>query len=205
MAKQRRRHILVLAQTPSEAHTYARRANLPNFTYRAVSSAGQIRNVQVVDVHVLPNFEKRRDRHAIRAALRHGRDIRWYDVEMPPPAPRPDGLFPPGEQLDLLNLVDEQAADLAARDRAGELTDADVAELNAVSSALEADDQEDQGGEEAGAPEPSEDPAPAAPRRRRSRCRVCGTLHLADEPCPTAPEPPVDEPKPSVAPAGVWG
>jgi hypothetical protein len=104
----RSRYILVFAESIHEANQYAKRAKLPRGSYRAVGHAGSIRGIQSADVHVLPGFEKRRDRHAIRAAVRHGRDIRYLNVEMPdalevPPVDQGDGM---GEQLTIDDAPD---------------------------------------------------------------------------------------------------
>jgi hypothetical protein len=96
MAKHR--YVIVLAGSTSEGHTYARRAGVARFTYRVPSNAASIRKLQAADVHVLPSFAGRRDRHSILAELRYGRDITMIDVEMPEPAvvDQGDGF---GEQL----------------------------------------------------------------------------------------------------------
>lgn len=128
----RHRHVLVFAETISEANTYAKRAGLPRGAYRAVGHAGSIRGIQVADIHELPGFENRRDKHAIRAAVRHGRDIRHFHVEMPPKPDAPvvdqgDGM---GQQLTIGDILADQAAHAEFVSRRREL-------LEPVSNALE--------------------------------------------------------------------
>lgn len=105
------RYVLVFAENIAEANTYAKRAGLPRGRYRAVGHAASIRRIQVADVHELPSFERRRDKHAIRAEIRHGRDIRYFKVEMPPKPEEPavdqgDGM---GQQLTIEQILAEQA------------------------------------------------------------------------------------------------
>lgn len=181
----KQRYVIVLAANPQESHRYARRAGIPARNYRAPASAASVRGIQSADVHRLPSFATRRDRHAIMAELRYARDITYIDVEMPQPAPKPNeqlvvlDIAPDGSLIEAAGLLEELPVALQAETIAAirEVV-VDVPLLEMVPEPEEAQD-----GEEAGAPEPSEDPAPVAPRRRRARCKDCGTLHFADESC----------------------
>src|SRR5690606_21749310 len=74
------RQTLILAKSTTEANRYARLFGLQPFTYRAVSRAGSIRNLRSAEVHVLPSFLRRVDRHAIVMALRQAKvDIFYVD------------------------------------------------------------------------------------------------------------------------------
>ena len=67
MAKQ----ILILCKSPREANQYAKLVGLQRFTYRYVARAGTIHGgLRNADVHVLPSFLDRIDRHRILSALR---------------------------------------------------------------------------------------------------------------------------------------
>ena len=118
------RFVVVLAATSSEGNTYAKRAGLPRFSYRPIAKANQVRNTQVADVHILPSFHKRPDRHAILAELRWGRDIRLIDVEMPPAPPR-EGDDRYGEQLTIDDVLLDQASFAATKE--AEFHEADMA------------------------------------------------------------------------------
>lgn len=176
------RYILILGRNPQEASMYARRAGLPNFTYRAVSSAKSIRKIQVADVHVLPGFHDRPDKHSILRELRWGRDIVFVDVEMPAPADivedQGDGM---GPQLSL----DDEFKALAA-------------EVYQATGNLEAKAMAEHGLEDEIVPEPTfvvvavpdDTPVPEhheamvatvlpeapKPKVRRKRCNLCGIM-----------------------------
>lgn len=67
MAKQ----ILILCKSPREANQYAKLVGLQRFTYRYVARAGTIHGgLRQAEVHVLPSFLARIDRHRILSALR---------------------------------------------------------------------------------------------------------------------------------------
>lgn len=165
---------LILAKSTTEANRYAKVAGLDRFTYRAVRSAGSIRGVRHAEVHLLTSFLKRLDRHAILGALRWARTLEVYYVD-----------FRDGEIRDGTNDPSTYADDgfdlLESHDVFGlELTDHDL-EVAYRYNAIR--DLEGTSGEETGETEPSEDPAPVAPRRRRSRCAKCSQLHFKDEAC----------------------
>lgn len=90
-------YVIVLTDKPNEANTYAKRAGLRRGQYRYPTSASSIRGIRVAEIHELPSFSQRRDRHAIDAELRYARGERKL-VQMPEAAPvdQGDGF---GEQL----------------------------------------------------------------------------------------------------------
>lgn len=181
------RYVIVLAANPSEGATYARRTGLPARTYRVPAAAKSIKGLQAADVHVLPTFATRPDRHAILAELRHGRDIVMVDVQMPAPAePAPvdqgDGM---GEQLtidDFLGRVrDTGKAEPCEFDDVQIDIPATVALIRPenpdLADAIEAaNPQEDASGSTPGTTESGEDAASTQARRRRTRCAECGEL-----------------------------
>lgn len=101
---------LILAGSPREGGHYAKRAQLPRWTYRVVYSAGQVRGLPYsgLDIHVLPSFAEKPNRGTILAALRYKRGAEFYYVD---PAD-----MPTLEELE----SEKQATEI------GELTDADL-------------------------------------------------------------------------------
>jgi hypothetical protein len=108
------RQILILASSPREAGHYAKRADLPNFTYRAVHSAKQIRGIHSAEVHILPSFIASVSRHAILAELQWARSVEFFYVD---PEDMPELPDRRGELTDekLEEAYDEQ--DRRRRDR----------------------------------------------------------------------------------------
>lgn len=181
-------YILVLAQTPHEAATYIRRAELPRGRWRIAARASSIRGIRQATVHCLPGFHKRPDRHSILGELRYAK-CEWVDVEMPGAADvvvdQGDGM---GQQLTF--------EDVARDERGPVLTPAELGELRKIPWTiddrtletayrynrlldLEADTSNGHNMVAEGAPD---DEAPKA--RRRRRCDDCGELHFKDEACP---------------------
>lgn len=72
---------LILAKSILEANRYAKAAGLDRFTYRAVRSAGSIRGVRHAEVHILPSFLDRLDRHSILGALRWAKTLEVFYVD----------------------------------------------------------------------------------------------------------------------------
>lgn len=66
---------LILAKNITEANEYARAVGLERFSYRAVRSAGSIKGVRNAEVHLLPSFLARPDRHAILSVLSFARTL----------------------------------------------------------------------------------------------------------------------------------
>jgi hypothetical protein len=123
------RQILILASSPREAGHYAKRADLPNFTYRAVHSAKQIRGIHSAEVHILPSFIASVSRHAILAELQWARSVEFFYVD---PEDMPEL---PDRRGELTDERLEQAYDEQSERRRVELfteletmTDAEIAE-----------------------------------------------------------------------------
>lgn len=86
--------ILILASSTTEANRYAKLVELPRFSYRYVARAGTIHgNLRRAEVHVLPSFLERRDRHRVLSALQ------WTHCEVfycdPADFARPEGYTAP--------------------------------------------------------------------------------------------------------------
>lgn len=78
-------HVIILAGTAQEANSYRRRAMLPRGRTVWPVSAAQVDGVVPSEVHVLPGFRRRPDKHAISAALKRAsrryQGIRWRDID----------------------------------------------------------------------------------------------------------------------------
>lgn len=202
-------YVLVLAQTSHEGSKYVRRAKLPRGRWRIVARASSIQGIRKAEVHCLPGFHKRPDKHSILGVLRYAQ-CEWKDVEMPPrevpdAVDQGDGM---GEQLTI-----EEALVLDDRPKPGEvLAPEEIAELE---QHLEPEGWEppevlnaeqilrlaagESGADVAPTPEPVEDDiAQERPaNKRRRKCADCSTLHFKDEPCARldgVEEPPVVTP-----------
>lgn len=114
-------YVLVLARNSHQGATYAKRARLTRGRYRVVASASSIQGLRRAHVHILPDFDKRPDRHAILSVLRHAH-CEFFTVDMParldsPPTDQGDGM---GEQLTIedaiesANLIEQHSDTLQA-------------------------------------------------------------------------------------------
>ena len=194
---ERPRHVVILAGTHGEAWRYAKAVGLRS--YRIATRPQSVRNTKVADIHELPSFAARRDRHAILAELKWTKGER-YMVTMPQPAPREIsdeerfGWDGPRTVEDLLTEAESLGAEVMHHvvtnaDEAA-LTEAfnhalvghaaeslETLEQDVAALPLEPDTEETDG--QTGETQPSEDPAPdEEPRRRtrRRRCAECGEL-----------------------------
>lgn len=154
-------YVLVLAQTSHEGATYVRRAKLPRGRWRVVARASSIRGIRKAEVHILPGFHRRPDRHSILGELRYAQ-CEMIDVEMPPretPAPvdQGDGM---GEQLTI-----DDAAPVAMPTVSSSTPPVEMPTIEAPGAGVD------------------EERIVAERPKRRSKCSDCGTLHFKDEPC----------------------
>lgn len=171
----------ILARTLKEAHAYARGVlGLTVGHYRVVNSAATVKSVRNVDLHLVPGWQNRYDRFAMKSALRWTRmnviEAPEETPLTPPPSDTvpeiPDGLEPHGVQLS----IDEMLA-LGAEV---------VAEVEAKAEETEeVESQEDEEPSTESTP-PAVDPATEEadekkPRRRRRRCKECGELVDPDD------------------------
>lgn len=72
---------LILARNPREAGSYAASMGIARQHFRAVQKAEGIRSVRNAEVHLLPGFLERRDRHGILQALRASRHLEIFYVD----------------------------------------------------------------------------------------------------------------------------
>jgi len=182
-------YILVLAQTSHEGAKYVRRANLPRGRWRIVAKASSIHNVRKAEVHCLPGFHRRPDKHSIMAKLRYAK-VDWLDVEMP----LTDSEIAALEAIPW--TIDERSLEVAYRyNRLRDLADEEAefrwrmspegqaattaAAIEQISEALDDDIAPD---ERPNTDEPVE-PNRVPKAKRRRMCGECGTLHFKDEPC----------------------
>ena len=87
----------ILARTLRDAHEFAREVlGLPRGKYRVVTSPSTLSGRRGTDLYLVPGYQNRHDRFAMRGALRYTR-LNVIDVE----AEAPDGLTPLGTQPEL--------------------------------------------------------------------------------------------------------
>jgi hypothetical protein len=86
--------IIILTGTVQEAARYTRETDLPRGRFIAPMSASQIDGVVPSEVHVLPGFRRRRDRHAILAAVKRSskryQGVKWIEIGLEEPKSEPD-------------------------------------------------------------------------------------------------------------------
>lgn len=186
----------ILARTIKAAHDFARGPlGLVHGQYRVVNSASTLKAVRNADLYLVPGWQNRFDRFAMQGALRwtrmnvidtadgfeskapedprgnltdEVRDLAYAEHAVRSGLGAPgivtDGLEPPGEQL---ALVDDDATDFFT-----EVTNGDV--------------MVSEGGPAFPVEPEVKDPEPEKPvtKRRRRRCKECGTLHFKEESCP---------------------
>lgn len=161
----------ILARTLKEAHDFARgELGLRNGQYRVVNSSGTLKSVRNADLYLLPGWERRYDRFAVKSALRWTRMnvIDTTRVESRAEAP----ADPRGPLTD--DVIDLAYAEHAVRSGEG---------APGIVTTGVRDDLEPAGEQLTLTPEPEAEEKPKV-KRRRSRCKDCGTLHFKGEPCP---------------------
>lgn len=186
-------YVIVLAGSTREGRRYAKLAALPKGRHRVVFSAKQIRRLRHAEIHELPSFRRRPDRHGINAALRYTRGERLM-VEMPTEQMEPsEERTPAGPTLRQLEVAyrynalrDDaehaawlESAEVKVEDPSWDAPGDPLADLEQARAKVE--DQGDGMGPQTtidGADEPVE---PKAPIRRRKRCPVCQELVFGDE------------------------
>lgn len=184
----------ILAKTLLDAHTFARETlGLGKGHYRVVTSPSSISGRRGTKLYLVPGYEKRHDRFAMKGALKYTRleKIDAADLLAEEPVETPDGLEPAGVQLaitegaDTALLADFEAfldagspepSPLVALVTDGEHeTEESLLEAATDEVALALTPAEVEQVEEALAEEPD-----AKPTRRR-RCKECGLLIEPDE------------------------
>lgn len=163
-------YVVILANTPTEASAYAASKGLRPAQYRYAARASSVKGLRVAEVHELPSFAHRFDKHAINAALRYTRGERivvsaegWTHspgrIHAPgvavekPPVDQGDGM---GEQLDIFDALEQMAQTLKD---AG----VDHPEVNAI---LE------HGADDEIVVEKEPEPKPAAKPKRKSKSKA---------------------------------
>jgi len=181
----------ILAKTMKDAHAFARDfLDLRPGRYRVVTSSSSISGPRGADLYLVPGWDERYDKFAVKGALRYTR-LNVIDAsELEAKAPEvPDNLVPPGVQL---TIVDDASAffdnvtngsDMIAEGSpvAPEADRVDI--LQAMSDEVAKVEEKT---EQTEIPLVEEPPAEAPKKRRRSRCKDCNTLHYKDESCPEA-------------------
>jgi len=101
----------VLARTMAEAHAYARgELGLLHGQYRIVNTPSTLKSVRGVDLHLVPGWQNRFDRFAMKGAIRwtrmHVIDVAEQRAQEPSV---PDDLKPAGSQLSLVSNEEAHA------------------------------------------------------------------------------------------------
>lgn len=186
----------ILARTLRDAHEFARgELGLTRGKYRIVTSPSTLSGRRGADVYLVPGYQNRHDRFAMRGALRYSK-LNLIDVEkMRAEALEndPDGLNPPGTQPSIIEgadptLVAEFEAFLTGNaEHPHEQTEVSDAHEFVTAEHLPDDidaplDQSGGSFEDLDEPQ-AEEPAPAedTTKRRRRRCKECGILVEPDE------------------------
>jgi hypothetical protein len=147
----------VLARTLKEAHEFARdELGLSRGYYRIVNTPSTLKSVWMVDLHLVPGWENRFDRFAMKGAIRWTRMNVIDHPDYVVGGAVKDDLEPAGVQQTLMDATDFVSA-------APEVQNGDAM----VSEGGPVTETED------------------GRKRRRSRCKTCQTLHFSDEPCPS--------------------
>jgi len=183
------RQILILAKSPIEASRYAKLVDLPRFTYRYVARAGTIRGVRSAEVHVLPSFLNRLDRHGILAALRLAKlDVYYVDpvdfveeaeVQVADPMPEirvvavSDDVEPPQHHVDMVAAVLPNGSTTDWESEGGATEQQIMAENDGTPVGEVEEKIHDAQQKEQDVKEPA--------RKRRYRCPVCNQLVWNDE------------------------
>lgn len=187
------RATLILAKSPREAQSYAKLVGLRPFTYRFVTRAAAIRGIRNAEVHILPSFILRIDRHGILATLRNAKlDVYYVDPadlvdDSPEPQQAPEDLaaevLPNGSQT---GWESEGGAPLPDPSDDGTVTfqivapsDRDTGHTEAELAAMSGANDPDLAApiQEAKDSEPTaEEKAEEPERKRRYRCKVCDQL-----------------------------
>lgn len=173
----------ILAHSLADAHAFAREElGLQKGHYRIVTSPSSISSVRNADLYLVPGWERRFDRFAMKSALRWTRlnkidvaEMRAKAAEEQPPAPIPDGLTPLGEQL----TIEDAHAFLAATGQPDEEIKILVGEESIVIERPDAPPAAPDA--DATVEPPAEEPEAPKTKRRRRRCKECGILVEPDE------------------------
>lgn len=72
---------VILAGNHQEAVAYARSQGWRSGAYRIATRAATIRGLRVAEVHELPSFATRLDRHAVMGELRYARNIQHFLID----------------------------------------------------------------------------------------------------------------------------
>lgn len=172
-------HPYILARTLGEAHAFARGPlGLVHGTYRVINSPGTIKSVRNVDLILAPGWEKRFDYFSMKGAIRwtHMNVVDRTQAEEPDVT---DGLEPAGIQLTLVSDDEADAfvaGDLRALEAMLEPAGWEPPETLSANQVLALAASPDALGSDVLADETA---------RRRSRCKICSTLHFKDESCPS--------------------
>ena len=180
----------ILARSIKEAHDFARgELGLVHGGYRVVNTASTLKSVRGVDLFLVPGWQNRFARFALKGAIRWTRmNVRdWADEQTQASLEDPRGPLT-DEILDLAHAEHSVRSGQGAPGIVSDglepvgvqltlVTDDEAAAFLDVSNG---DFMVAEGGP--ATPEPEAEPEPKKNRRRR-RCKDCGTLHFKEDPC----------------------
>lgn len=173
----------ILARNLKEAHGFAREElGLKHGRYRVVNTPSTLKSLRNVDLHLVPGWQNRFDRFAMKGALRWTRmNVIDHSLDEAPAfvvTAVPDDTEPPETHTTLVARLMPDVKDAVPDDLepAGEqLTTTPITadEAHALVTG-NGNTMISEGGPVADEPEV---------KRRRRRCNDCGTLHFKEEPC----------------------
>jgi hypothetical protein len=149
-----------------------------------VNTAGTLKAVRGVDLHLVPGWDRNPSHFAIKTALRYAKGLNVIDHAEPQVAPEP---VEPAVETDFFDGVDVPPLPPEEPEPTPTCVDCGLTPCEkdckaAVPEAVAQVTQDDE--PEAEVPAPVEEKPTKA--KRRSRCKECGNLHFKDEPCPEA-------------------
>lgn len=186
----------ILARTLKEAHAFAQERGFTRGRYRIVNSPGTLKSVRNADLFLVPGWEKRYDRFAMKGAIRYTRmniiDVATLEEPAAPKIckwanqiceyPNNHGCSGESQSTPEEEQVTSDFFSLFAAPPVEPTPEPDPV-LDAVPDTLEPAGEQLAIPVEPAAEEPKPEEKPK--NRRRSRCKQCGNLHYKDEPCPS--------------------
>lgn len=193
----------ILARTLKDAHEFAREElGLARGKYRVVTSPSTLSGRRGADIYLVPGYDRRYDRFAMRGALRYTRlnviDVAKMRAEALEDGT--DGLNPPGTQPSITEGADpalvaefeafltgngEHPHEQTEESDAHEFVTAENDETPLVAIVTDGEHETEESLRDAATEEIADalEPTPAedTTKRRRRRCKECGILVEPDE------------------------
>ena len=190
----------ILARNLRDAHAFAREElGLRQGHYRIVNSASTVKSVRNADLYLVPGWEGRYDRFAVKGAMRWTRmnviDVAAQGLEQPdredPRGPLTDDLLNLAYAEDIVRSGGDTSTLGFKSESDGlmppgeQMVIAEASDFFDLPEDVDAPLNDPAPQQEDAFPEPEvKDPEPKPANRRRSRCKSCGNLHYKGDPCP---------------------